>query len=264
MNILDDIIATKRKEIAAGNERVSLETLASEATAYAAARTVRPFRRLFEAAGRGAVIAEIKPRSPSAGVLIEGSPLAVADLYARSEADAVSVLTDTDYFGGSLELLTAARSRLHQPVLRKDFIIDERQMYESVLAGADAYLLIAALLSEEELRRLILLGESLSMDALVETHDEAELERALGAGAKLVGINNRNLKTLEIDRSLAERLSKQVPPGIPVVSESGASTREDVQRLRDRGIRGVLVGTSILKAQDPVAKIAELKSGFLP
>ena len=251
---------------AAKNVR-SLASLKEEAASYKLAR--RPFAELFNT--KRVFIAEVKPKSPSAGELIDASsfdnaqdkPLETADLYAKSGVDAISVLTDEKYFGGSLQLLRDVRARVPQAVLRKDFIIDEYQIYESLLAGADAFLLIAAILPSEELRRLHELGTTLGMDCLVEVHDESELAEALGIDAGIIGINNRNLKTLEIDLGVTEHMMTHIPQGNFVVSESGIETAEDVRRVRDIGVRGILVGTSILRSPDPLKKIKELLEAFI-
>ena len=255
MSVLDKIVDTKRKEIASLKALRSIESLQKEAKDFKLER--RPFRTLF---GKGQVlIAEIKPRSPSAGELIVDSPLEIADLYAKSDADVISVLTDADYFGGSNDLLKQVRARVPQAILRKDFIIDEYQVYETLLLKADVYLLIAAILTKEELAKLIALGESLGLDALVEVHDENDIEKALSAGAKIIGINNRDLTTFKTDIATTEKLVGKIPKDIPVLSESGIATTEDVKRVRALGVRGILVGISVLQSSDPLSKINELK-----
>lgn len=257
MNILDEIVATKRTEIEALKLAKSTEAITEEAVAQKVAR--RPFRALFE---KGPVlIAEVKPKSPSAGELTR-SPLDIAELYAKSEANVISVLTDEKYFGGSLGLLKTVRGMVPQTVLRKEFIIDPYQVYEAALAGADMFLLIAAILPRESLASLIQLGSSLGLDALVEVHDEADVEKALAARAQVIGINNRDLGTLHIDLATTERLIKLIPNNIPVVSESGLETVDDVARVRNAGARGILVGTSILRSEKPIEKIAEFKQAL--
>ncbi len=256
MNVLDEIVAAKRLEIEVTKTAHPLEVLVKEAGTLKRER--RPFTDLFKGES-GALIAEIKPKSPSAGLLIDHSPLETADLYAKSEADAISVLTDSKYFGGSLELLKEVRARAPQAILRKDFIVDEYQVYETFISGADAYLLIANIVSTEKLTALLGLGAALGLDTLTEVHDEADLEKAIEAGAELIGINNRDLKTLEVDLAMTERLMRKVPKGIPVISESGISTPAQVRQVRAWGVRGILVGTSILQSSDPLEKITELK-----
>ena len=258
MTVLDEIVATKRREIEVSKATRPLESLKKEAENFRPER--RPFRALFE---KGQVlIAEIKPRSPSAGELIADSPLEIADLYAKSNADAISVLTDVEYFGGNNELLQNVRERVPQAILRKDFIIDEYQVYETLLLKADAYLLIASILKKGELENLIELGTTLGLDTLVEVHDEEDIVKALGAGAKIIGINNRDLKTFKTDLATTERLMKKIPKGISVVSESGIATTEDVRRMRQCGIGGILVGTSVLQSENPILKINELKDAL--
>ncbi|KKW47924.1 hypothetical protein A3C21_01765 [Candidatus Kaiserbacteria bacterium RIFCSPHIGHO2_02_FULL_59_21] len=266
MSILDEIVENKRREIEAAKATRPLSRLKEEAGSRVVAR--RPFGRLFNT--QRVLIAEIKPKSPSGGTLIgrssiddvQGKLLETADLYAKSGADAISVLTDEKYFGGSLTLLQEVRARVPQAILRKDFILDEYQVYESLLAGADAYLLIAAILPSEELRRLQGLGTSLGMDCLVEVHDEDDLAEALGMDAAIIGINNRDLRTLETNVAVTERLMRHIPQGNFVVSESGIETAEEVRRVRALGIRGILVGTSILRSPDPLEKIKELKDAL--
>lgn len=258
MNVLDEIVATKRTEIASLKALRPLESLQKEAGGFITER--RPFRTLFE---KGPVlIAEIKPRSPSAGELIADSPLEIADLYAKSDADVISVLTDADYFGGSNDLLERVRARVSQAILRKDFIIDEYQIYETLLLKADVYLLIAAILTQDGLARLITLGESLGLDAIVEVHNEEDVEKALRAGAKIIGINNRDLTTFKTDIATTEKLVGKIPQSIPVLSESGIFTAEDVKRVRALGVRGILVGTSVLQSDNPIEKINELKQAL--
>ena len=236
-----------------------LEELQKAAEEYKSDR--RPLRKLLD---RGPVlIAEIKPRSPSAGELMVQPPLEVADLYAKSGADIISVLTDKPYFGGSLELLKEVRARVPQAILRKDFIIDEYQVYETFLSGADAFLLIANILREENIIKFIGLAEALDLDYLLEVHDAEEIEKALRCGAGLIGINNRDLKSLKVDIETTQKLIQYIPSYIPVVSESGIETAADVRRVREWGARGILVGTSILQSDNPLEKIKELKQALV-
>lgn len=254
MNILDEIVATKRIEVEEAKKRAPLSTFTPRVG------TAGKFRALFD---KGPVlIAEVKPKSPSEGALITRSPLDIADLYAKSEADVISVLTDTKYFGGSNALLTGVRARVPQLILRKDFIIDEYQVYETAALGADVFLLMATILDAETLGRLRTLGESLGLESLVEVHDEEDLKKALAAGAKVIGINNRDLTKMKTDIATTERLAPLVPRDIPFVSESGIHEASDVERVRKAGARGILVGTSILRSKDLVAKIAELKKAL--
>ena len=263
MNILDQIVENKKKELAEVKKRAPFAALKNDAERFAKTRTARPFRILFDNSEGGVLIAEIKPRSPSEGILTECSPLEIADIFAKSKADVISVLTDEKYFGGGIELLKQVRQRVPQAILRKDFIIDEYQVYETALAGADAFLLIAAILSKDELAHLRRLGKSLGLQTLVEIHDEEDLEKALAAEPDVLGINNRDLKTLETNLSVTEKLTRLVPAGIPCISESGIDAADDVRRVRKYGIRGILVGTSILQSADPLVKIAELKKALI-
>ena len=258
MDVLQEIVQTKKAEVAALKAARPLESLLKEAESMKIEK--RPFRALF--ATSPVIIAEIKPRSPSAGELIAGSPLAIADLYAKSDANVISVLTDSKYFGGSNDLLKQVRARVPQTILRKDFIIDEYQVCETFLLPADAFLLIASILTESELAKLLRLGASLGLEALVEVHDEQDIEKALGAGAKVIGINNRDLETFTTDISVTEKLMAKIPKGIFVISESGIATPDDVRRVRKCGIRGILVGTSVLQSGDPIKKISELKKAM--
>lgn len=259
MTVLDEIVAKKRQEIEAAKAATPLEELQKEAVGFKPDR--RPFNALFRK-GR-VLIAEIKPKSPSAGVLTQAAPLYLAELYGKSEADVISVLTDKEYFGGSLSLLKDVRAKVPQPVFRKDFIIDEYQVYETFLSGADAFLLIANILSADELNKLMAIAQALDLGCIVEVHDEAELSKALNASPLIVGINNRNLKTMEVDVHTSERLLQDIPPGTFAVSESGIETAADVRKVREWGARGILVGTSILRSEDPVEKIKELKAALV-
>jgi len=258
MDILAEIVAAKRLEIENAKREISPAQM--EERAGAAAREKRPFRALFDK--EPVLIAEIKPKSPSAGELISRSPLEVAALYAKSEADAISVLTDEKYFGGSLGLLKSVRAAVPQAVFRKEFIVDPYQIYETAAAGADAFLLIAAILPREVLASFIQLGNSLGLDSLVEVHDHEDVEKALAARASIIGINNRDLRTLKIDLATTEELIKEIPSDIPVVSESGIETPDDVRRVRAAGARGILCGTSILRSKNPVHTVAVFKKAL--
>lgn len=251
--VLDRILAQKRKEIEALRARFSGWQPPAEP----------PARRDFPGALRGrgiSLIAEFKRRSPSRGPLAEGAdPARAARVYEEAGASALSVLTDGEFFGGSLSDLGAARSAAGLPTLRKDFIIDACQIAESAgPEGPDAVLLIAAALGEEQLRSLRELGERCGQAALVEVHDARELDRALASGARLVGINNRDLRTFEVSLETTLRLRPRVPAGTLVVAESGIGTRADVVRLREAGVDAMLVGEALMTAGDPAAKIREL------
>ena len=226
------------------------------------ARTA-PAARDFAAAlagGRGVqVIAEIKRRSPSKGELAPGlDPEAVARAYAAGGAACLSVLTETDFFGGSDDDLRTARGAVALPVLRKDFTVDERDICDARLMGADAVLLIVAALDGAQLASFRRLAEELGMAALVEVHDEAELERALAAGASVVGVNQRDLRTFEVDTERAVRVAAQIPDGVVRVAESGIRDGADVSRLAVAGFHAVLVGETLVTAPDPAQALRDL------
>ncbi len=208
------------------------------------------------------IIAEVKKASPSKGILNKDlDPAASARSYEEGGACAVSVITEEDHFLGSLAVLETVRGVVSKPVLRKDFILDPYQIVEARAAGADSYLLIAALLDVKNLESLIGVGRAWGMEPLVEVHNLPELESALSAGARVVGINNRNLKTFHVDLQVTLSLMKHVPGDAAVISESGIKTREDVLRLADAGARGFLIGESLVTAQDPAKKIREFIHG---
>jgi indole-3-glycerol phosphate synthase len=255
-SILDRIVADKRGEVAAARRRAPLARIRAFATAGPG---VRPFAKALR---RDAIslIAEIKKASPSRGLLREDfDPVALARVYSDAGAAAISVLTDKRHFQGSLAHLAAVRSVPGVlPVLRKDFLFDPYQVYESRARGADAVLLIAAILERELLTDLIALARELGMDSLVEVHDAAEMERALAASATLIGVNNRDLRTFEVDLGTTERLRHMVPSSATLVAESGVSTRADVERLAALGVHAVLIGEALVTVPDPSIVIREL------
>ena len=200
--------------------------------------------------GQLALIAEIKKASPSAGVIVESfDPLAIARNYARAGVDAISILTDEQFFQGHLSYLQLVREAVPQPILRKDFILDPLQIMESAAAGADAILLIVAALQQEELVALLEEASLYQLDVLVEVHTLAELDRALETDARIIGINNRNLATFEVDLAVTEKLSEEVPKEIVVVSESGIRTAEDLARIKACGVDAVLIGEALMRGQ---------------
>ena len=216
------------------------------------------FRGFAAALQRGpgnlALIAEIKKASPSAGVIVESfDPVAIARNYARAGVDAISVLTDEPFFQGHLDYLKLVRDAAPQPLLRKDFILDPVQIMEAAAAGADAILLIVAALPQEELVALLEAAALYQLDALVEVHTLAELDRALETDARIIGINNRNLATFEVDLRVTERLSEEVPKEIVLVSESGIKTAEDLARIRACGVDAVLIGEALMRGQSGLA-----------
>jgi indole-3-glycerol phosphate synthase len=259
MSFLADILARKRDEVAARRAALSARELAARL------RDVAP-PRPFEAAlslpgGPLRVIAEVKRASPSAGAISAGLDAAAqARRYAEAGAACVSVLTDGPGFGGSLADLAAARAAVDLPLLRKDFVLDRYQLLEARAAGADAALLIAAALSPEALRALHADCAELGLAALVEVHDEAEVEAALAAGARLVGVNNRDLSTFAVDLAVSERLLPRLPAGVRGVSESGIRTAGDARRLRRAGAANLLVGEALVRAEDPGALLREMAS----
>jgi len=255
--ILDRIVERKRVELAAARAAVPLAEMRALAEQAPAVRD-------FAAALRGpriSLIAEVKKASPSRGVLrADFEPVWLARRYAEAGASAISVLTDEEHFQGSLGHLQAIREALPEgpPLLRKDFLFDEYQVYEARANGADALLLITAILETQVISYLIGLASSLGMAALVEVHDEAEAERALRGGAGVIGINNRDLRTFEVELATTERLRPLIPPDKTVVAESGIFTREDMRRLEACGVQAALIGEALVTAPDPGAKIREL------
>jgi indole-3-glycerol phosphate synthase len=257
MSILDDIVRDKRQEIArrrAATPRAELERRAGQAGPardFEGALAGRP--------GRARLIAEVKKASPSRGVLaVDLDPLALARRYAAAGADAISVLTDEKYFQGSLDLLAPIRAAVPLPLLRKDFTLDEYQLWESRAAGADAVLLIVAILPPAGLRDLVAAAKGLGLAALIECHTAGELDAALGAGARIVGINNRDLRTFETRIETTLELLPLIPPGPIVVSESGFFTGDQVRRVVQAGAHAVLVGEGLVRAVDVGAKLREL------
>jgi indole-3-glycerol phosphate synthase len=253
-NILDRIVAAHRR--AAADDTRTLDELQRAAMA---GRPVRPFRAALAAPGMG-VIAEVKRRSPSKGDLAADLvPAVLAKAYADGGADCLSVLTDAEFFGGSADDLADARAACDLPVLRKDFTVSQADIYDARAMGADAVLLIVAALTAAELSAFRLLAADLDMAALVEVYDEDELGQALDGGAKLVGVNQRDLRTFEVDRGRAERLAALIPPGVVKVAESGIGGRVDVARLADCGYDAVLVGESLVTSADPAVVVRMLK-----
>jgi indole-3-glycerol phosphate synthase len=256
-DILDRIAAVKRREVAAGQAQ---RDLASVRAAAEASGPVRDFAGALQrrvGTGEAAVIAEIKKASPSKGVLREDfRPAEIASSYQQHGATALSVLTDESFFQGSADYLAAARAATALPALRKDFIVDLWQVFESRAIGADAILLIAALLDDAELREFEAAALALGMSVLVEVHDESELDRALGLKTPLIGINNRNLRTFEVSLETTLGLLAKIPAERCVVTESGIGTPADVRRMREAGVHAFLVGETFMRASDPGAALA--------
>ncbi|MBI4886704.1 MAG: indole-3-glycerol phosphate synthase TrpC [Acidobacteria bacterium] len=256
-DLLRTIVAAAERVTAVRREREPRAALQRRAAAAAPDR-VR-FEQALEADGRVNVIAECKRRSPSKGVLVaDYDPAAIARAYERGGAAAISVLTEPTCFDGTLAHLEAVRKAVSLPLLRKDFIVDEYQVLEARAAGADAVLLIVAALEQDELVRLQARAHELGLAALVEVHDEVELSRAVDAGARLVGVNNRNLRTLQVDVDASYRLAARMPRGVIGVSESGLQSRADLERLAGAGFRAFLIGERFMTDPDPEAAIRAL------
>ena len=261
-DILSQIVAVKREEIAAAKQRVSFEAIRADAQSRVLTRDFEGALRRQIAAGRSAVIAEIKKASPSKGLLrAEFIPADIAQSYAESGAACLSVLTDRQFFQGQVDYLKQARASCDLPVLRKDFMVDPYQIYESRSIGADCVLLIAACLEDAQMAELEAIARSLDMAVLVEVHDGAELERSLKLKTPLIGINNRNLRTFEVSLQTTLDLLGQVPPDRLVVTESGIQTPADVKKMRDAGVHAFLVGEAFMRADDPGAALVALFGG---
>jgi indole-3-glycerol phosphate synthase len=258
-DILKKIIARKFEEVTARQQAVSLQKLKSQVKDAPEPRGfLQALRRRVER-GEAAVIAEIKKASPSKGVLREDfRPEEIAVSYEKGGAACLSVLTDVDFFQGADQYLQTARAACSLPVIRKDFFVEPYQVYEARLLGADCILLIVAALDDVMLAALLQLTHELGMDALVEVHDAAEMERALAIPAPLVGVNNRDLRTFETRLDTTTKLLAQFPADRLLVTESGIHTSDDVQLMRQQGVHAFLVGEAFMKAADPGQKLAEL------
>lgn len=257
MMILDTIIAHKREEVKGRKAALPLSILIADQPSI----PPRDFRAALTNSAMPAprVIAELKRRSPSRSMLCPNlDPVQIARIYEQNGAAAISVLTDTQFFGGSLDDLSAVRRAVSIPVLCKDFIVDPYQIYEARAAGADAVLLIASVLTGSQLREFRALAASLGMDSLVEVHNRAELELALKLGADVVGINNRDLRTFEVSLDVTRSLMPMIPPGVVVVSESGIRNRADRELMGNMGVDALLVGESLLTAPDVAAATREI------
>jgi indole-3-glycerol phosphate synthase len=258
MTILDEIVVSKQTELAAARQLRPLDELLSHA---AVAPPTRNFRAALAKGGSIRLIAEIKKASPSAQVIRpQFDPIAIAKTYEAHNATCLSVLTDAPYFQGHLEDLVRVRAAVKLPLLRKDFLIDDYQVVEARAAGADAILLIAEILDDISLKRLLERARHLGMSTLVEFHDEANLPRVLASGADLIGINNRNLRDFSTDLEHTLRLRDRIPPEVVLVSESGIRTRRDVERLEAAGVAAILVGESLMRATDIGLAIDQLLS----
>ena len=258
-DILSRIVEAKRVEVVAGRRARDMAAVRREADAAGAPRDFVGALQAKVAAGAAAVVAEIKKASPSKGILREDfSPAEIAAAYERNGAAALSVLTDAQFFQGSAAALAAARVTSALPALRKDFVVDPWQVFESRAMGADAILLIVAVLDDAELVDFEAAALALGMGVLVEVHDEGELERVLRLRTPLVGINNRNLRTFEVSLETTLAMLPRVPAGRVVVTESGIVAPDDVRRMRQAGVHAFLVGEAFMRAADPGAALARL------
>ena len=256
--VLDRIVDARAKRVA----DLKLALPVNELVTRSYQGSTRPRYSMSEALsqqGRTNIVAEIKHRSPSKGVIREEfDPVAIAASYEKAGAAALSVLTEEDFFGGSLAHLRAVRERVALPLLRKDFHFDEYQIHEALAAGADAVLLIVAILEDELLTDLIVLASELKIDALVEIHTAREMERAVAAGARIIGVNNRDLTTFTVELATSERLAAAAPRDAVLVSESGIHTGQDIRRLKQAGYNAFLVGEHLMRAADPGEALSRL------
>ena len=257
MNRLTEILDRKREAVEKlHSQRDALRTAALSRNHF------RSFYHALQVDGGQtlALIAEVKRASPSAGLIAPNfDPVVVATRYQAAGANAISVLTDEPFFQGHLDHLRAVRAAVDLPILRKDFVLDEVQVYEAAAVGADAVLLIVAALSQDELVHLLDVATSCQLDTLVEVHTLAELDRALDTDARIIGINNRDLTTFKVDLAVTEALSEDVPPGVLLVSESGIRTADDSRRLRSCGADAILVGEALMRSDDVARQAAALK-----
>ncbi|PKM62023.1 MAG: indole-3-glycerol phosphate synthase TrpC [Firmicutes bacterium HGW-Firmicutes-4] len=258
--ILERIVAATAKRVVALKETTSLDALKRQAQP---APTPFAFEKALvrkQATGEMAFICEVKKASPSKGVIAADFPyVEIARDYQNAGADAISVLTEPDFFQGANTYLTEIKGQVSIPLLRKDFIIDPIQIYEASLIGADAILLICSILDTDTIREYLEIADALGLSALVEAHDEAEVKQALAAGARIIGVNNRNLKTFEVDLKNSIRLRQLVPPEILFVSESGIQTAEDITKLRENGTNAVLIGETLMRSGDKKAALDQLR-----
>lgn len=257
MTILDQLAAHACERVAQAKAKISLETI--KAQALSLPKGDFAFEKALKK-GELAFICECKKASPSKGLIAPEFPyLEIAKAYEAAVADCISVLTEPKWFLGSDEYLREIAENVKIPCLRKDFTVDEYMIYEAKLLGASAVLLICSILSEEEIKAYIAICDTLGLSALVETHDEDEVKTALRAGARIVGVNNRNLKDFSVDTDNSRRLRELIPSGVLFVSESGVKDAEDVKRIREMGADAVLIGETLMRADDKKKKLAELK-----
>jgi indole-3-glycerol phosphate synthase len=258
--MLDDIVMSKQQEVESAKSRLPFDDLKARLAHHQGGRSLR---EAINVSGKLSLIAELKRKSPSRGMLRERfDPVSLAQALQEAGAAALSVLTDELYFGGCLDFLRETQQFTEIPVLRKDFIVDPYQVYESVFYEADAVLLIVRILPEEILAECLEATDRLGIESLVEVHSEEEVRVALGLGAHILGINHRDLRTFTIDPALSERLIPLIPSGKLIVAESGVQTAADVNRLKQLGAHAVLIGEALMTAPDPAAKVRELFNGL--
>ena len=256
--ILNDIIIAKKRDLEELKKRMPLHRL-KRIVEKAKRSDTRSFYDAVSNQKHLNIIAELKKASPSSGIIVEDfQPLRIASLYQKGGAAAISVLTEPHFFKGRPSYLKTIKQITKIPLLRKDFILESYQLYESSLLEADAFLLIASILSESEIKELIVLGEKLQMDALVEVHSEEDLKKAVNAGAKIIGINNRNLKTLKVDPKFAEHIIPHIPKGIPIVVESALKTHDELMLYKSLGANNFLIGTALMKSDDILSTLQAL------
>ncbi|MDP3703871.1 MAG: indole-3-glycerol phosphate synthase TrpC [Candidatus Omnitrophota bacterium] len=257
--MLDDIVATKQQEVEHAKGAIPLEDLKARLANH---YTERSFTKAIHRPGKLSLIAELKRKSPSKGMLRERfDPVSLAQQLQGAGASALSVLTDEAYFGGHLEFLRDVKQFTELPVLRKDFIVDPYQVYEAAFYGADAVLLIVRLLTEEELSLCMQAADKLGLEPVVEVHSEPELRMALSCGAHVIGINHRDLSTFQMDPTLTAKLIPHIPSGKVIVAESGIQKPADVQQMKSLGVHAVLIGEALMTAPDAAAKVSELFRG---
>lgn len=261
-DVLKKIIARKWEEIEERKVHTSIEDLKRQIETASPVRGFQHAMQVTIAAGKAAVIAEVKKASPSKGVIRENfQPAEIAKSYEQGGAACLSVLTDRDYFQGHEDYLKEARAACDLPVIRKDFIVDPYQVYEARAMGADCILLIVSALADEQMLSLYTLAQDLGMDVLVETHDRQEMQRALALGATLLGVNNRNLRTFDVSLETTLDILDMLPEGALLVTESGIHTKDDVQLMQDNNVNAFLVGEAFMRAEQPGEKLSEL---FMP
>lgn len=259
--ILDEIVKAKSKQLEEEKKHISIEAWKEKLKHTGLSKTI-DFHSTLKGKDKISIIAEIKKASPSKGIIkADFEPVRIAVEYYMAGVDAISVLTESNYFKGQDEHLVKVRQSVPLPVLRKDFIIDVWQIYQSRYIGADAILLIASILTDGELKKFLAVAGILGMQCLVEVHDEKEVERALAAGAKIIGINNRDLRTFDTDLKTTERLKGLIPEDRVVVSESGIRTSGDMKYLKSLGVDAVLIGETFVKAASIGEKVQEIRAG---